>query len=73
MYRIKLKALKFNDYKIECISLYEKAHTEFIEISKQVFWLNIINYMTIVRIAEIILMKPEVLKSVNCYAMWQAF
>lgn len=56
LYEIKRKAAKFKTYKIECIQTYESSNTDVMELMKQVFWLNLINYMTLSRIAEIILM-----------------
>jgi len=40
---------------------------------KQCFWLNLLNFMTLYRLAEIKLTKPEALKVLTNYTMWQAF
>lgn len=43
------------------------------DAARQVFWLNIVNYMTLQRMAELALLKPQVLRSLNGYASWQTF
>lgn len=43
------------------------------DMMKQCFWLNIINFMTLFRLAEIKLMKPSVLKQLNNFHMWCGF
>jgi len=47
---------------IECDMVYEQGQCEHFEILKQVFWLNVLNYMTLCKIAEIILVRPASLK-----------
>lgn len=53
--------------------LFESAFKQQEETVKQCFWLNILNYMTLYKLAEIKLTKPEVLKKLTEYAMWQSF
>lgn len=44
-----------------------------IEEIKQAFWLNLINFMTLFRLAETALIKPSLLKKLNSYAAWLTF
>lgn len=44
-----------------------------IEQFKETFWINLVNFMTLFKIAEISLIKPGFLKKLNNYALWQAF
>lgn len=43
------------------------------QCAKQAFWLNILNYMTLFRFAEIFLIQPKLAKELTSYAMWQSF
>lgn len=40
---------------------------------KQCFWLNILNFMTLFRLAEIKLIKPVVFKVLNKFPPWMSF
>jgi glucan phosphoethanolaminetransferase (alkaline phosphatase superfamily) len=42
------------------------------EIAKQCFWLNIINFMTLFKLAEIRLINPRLLKQLDRFAIWQS-
>jgi hypothetical protein len=42
-----------------------------VEQSKETFWLNILNFMTLLKIAEICLINPALMRKMKSYAMWQ--
>lgn len=50
----------------------DKSSVE-IDLIKQAFWLNLVNYYTLLKMAEYALTKPGTLKKINSFAMWQTF
>jgi hypothetical protein len=38
------------------------------EIAKQAFWINMGNFLTLLRLAEITILKPELLKRMQNYS-----
>lgn len=71
----KLVKIKSREKELKSVDLYfsmfqdEKKE----EHAKQAFWLNIFNYMTLFRFAEIFLIQPKLIKELTSYAMWQSF
>jgi hypothetical protein len=65
---IKQESFKFEHMRFECRSI--KLSKKETETLKQAFWLNMINYLTLQKIAEIALTKPSILKRMNSDAMW---
>lgn len=63
---INKKALKLKDSEL----LFESAFNSHEELVKQCFWLNLLNYMTLYKLAEFKLTKPEVFKKLSDYSMW---
>ncbi len=70
----KLVKIKSREKELKSVDLYfsmfqdEKKE----EHAKQAFWLNIFNYMTLFRFAEIFLIQPKLIKELTSYAMWQS-
>jgi hypothetical protein len=71
LYAIKLKVKKFENFQFS----FEAAHKdiEVEEAVKQCFWLNILNFMTLYKLAEIKVTTPSILKQFKSFAIWQAF
>ena len=67
---INKKALKLRVSELRFQSAFDQSDNE---TTKQCFWLNILNFMTLYKLAEIKLTKPEVLKKLTDYSMWQSF
>lgn len=57
---------KFKSYKIVI-----SAKCCHVEILKQAFWINLMNQMTLQKLAELMLARPALLKRMSSYAMWQ--
>jgi len=68
---IKKKAKKMYGRKF-VFNQYTKNVEEF-ETIKQCFWLNILNFMTLYKLAEIKVTTPSILKQFKSFAIWQAF
>lgn len=51
---------------------FEAAHKdiEVEEAVKQCFWLNILNFMTLYKLAEIKVTTPSILKQFKSFAIW---
>jgi hypothetical protein len=68
---IKKKAKKMYGRKF-VFNQYTKNVEEF-ETIKQCFWLNILNFMTLFKLAEIKLTYPNPLRQLKLFPTWQAF
>lgn len=68
---IKNKVRKMKDRRY-VFNLYTKNEQE-IETIKQCFWLNILNFMTLFKLAEIKLTTPGVIRQLKLFPIWQAF
>lgn len=42
-----------------------------IEMQKEMFWVNILNFMTLLKIAEICVINPALMRRMKSYSMWQ--
>lgn len=69
LYAIKLKVKKFANFQFS----FESAFKEHEETVKQCFWLNILNFMTLFKLAEIKLTTPSILSKFKSFAIWQSF
>jgi hypothetical protein len=69
--KVSEKAKKFQNYEFVFIAFEEKGKD--CELNKMAFWLNIFNFLTLFRIAEICLNKPSILKKLTQPTMWQSF
>ena len=57
----------------KCRLIFDEGFGPQMEVIKQVFWLNLLNFMTLYKLAEIQLSRPDALQELTSYAMWQAF
>lgn len=71
LYAIKLQVKKFANYQFSFESPSNNKDHE--ETVKQCFWLNILNFMTLFKLAEIRLTTPSILKQFKSFAIWQSF
>ena len=71
---IKKKEKKFAESFVEFLQPFdEPEHIRQIQVIKQCFWLNILNYMNLRKLCEIQLIKPRLLKKLENYTMWECF
>lgn len=75
MLKDQLRQIKQMTESLRCARLVHALNQTYeeVEVMKQAFWLNIVNFMTLFRMAELALLKPQVLKNMNGYATWQTF
>jgi hypothetical protein len=70
------RSIKFKQYKIvkylklDDGTTKDKLSKSLFENYKQAFWLNLINFVTLFRLAEIALTKQSVIKELSSFGMW---
>jgi hypothetical protein len=68
---IRLRSDKLRQTRFDCHK--QGLSQEENEVLKQAFWLNLINFLTLYKLAEISLVQPGILKRMDSFAMWHTF
>lgn len=69
LYKIQKEALKFK-YKTLCFGAFDEVIVD--SGILQCFWLNLLNFMILFRMAELLLCDCSSLKKLTSYSMWEA-
>lgn len=68
---VRLRSDKLRQTRFDCHK--QGLSQEENEVLKQAFWLNLINFLTLYKLAEISLVQPGILKRMDSFAMWHTF
>lgn len=61
------------DFKDSNLFFYNRETKGQKNTGKESFWLNIYNYLTLFKLAEMALLQPKLINELTSYAAWQAF